>query len=237
MKEVILCPFHQEQSPSCVLYHDGYRCFGCGKYGPLEEIGRRTEEMPPPPEPEDLEERFKYISQLPTVEYRGLRLPADSRGAYIIWPGNTYYKKRMFDGKVKYLCPRGHKKPWFVANHLGGDVCILVEGELNALSIAEACPEFSVVSPGSAGDFNAKSVLKVLPFLSTVDKLLLIADKDQAGAQALINAKSVLDTPTKLTRWALVERDANEVLQAEGREALRNEILRILGGEVEARTG
>lgn len=29
----IRCPFHQERRPSCHIYPDGYKCFGCGAYG------------------------------------------------------------------------------------------------------------------------------------------------------------------------------------------------------------
>jgi len=52
----ILCPFHQERTPSCFLYEDHYHCFGCEEHGDvidahqklkrvafqtaLEEIGR-----------------------------------------------------------------------------------------------------------------------------------------------------------------------------------------------------
>jgi DNA polymerase I-like protein with 3'-5' exonuclease and polymerase domains len=34
----ILCPFHQEKTPSCHLYADGhYHCYGCGEYGWIDE--------------------------------------------------------------------------------------------------------------------------------------------------------------------------------------------------------
>lgn len=29
----IACPFHNERTPSCRLYADGYHCFGCGAHG------------------------------------------------------------------------------------------------------------------------------------------------------------------------------------------------------------
>lgn len=33
-RQTIRCPFHNEHTPSCVLYPDnGYHCFGCGKNG------------------------------------------------------------------------------------------------------------------------------------------------------------------------------------------------------------
>jgi DNA polymerase I-like protein with 3'-5' exonuclease and polymerase domains len=34
----ILCPFHQEKTPSCQLYADGhYHCFGCGAHGQIDD--------------------------------------------------------------------------------------------------------------------------------------------------------------------------------------------------------
>jgi hypothetical protein len=34
----ILCPFHQEKTPSCQLYADGhYHCFGCGAHGQIND--------------------------------------------------------------------------------------------------------------------------------------------------------------------------------------------------------
>ena len=33
-RQTIRCPFHQERTPSCVIYPDGhYYCFGCGSHG------------------------------------------------------------------------------------------------------------------------------------------------------------------------------------------------------------
>ena len=29
----ILCPFHEEKTPSCNFYEDGFYCFGCGEHG------------------------------------------------------------------------------------------------------------------------------------------------------------------------------------------------------------
>jgi DNA primase len=31
----ILCPFHSEKTPSCHIWDDHFKCFGCGKYGDI----------------------------------------------------------------------------------------------------------------------------------------------------------------------------------------------------------
>ena len=38
MTNVILCPFHKEQTPSCIIKKDGFFCLGCGKSGTLKEL-------------------------------------------------------------------------------------------------------------------------------------------------------------------------------------------------------
>jgi hypothetical protein len=43
---VACCPFHQERTPSCVLYDDGgYKCFGCGARGDAIEYLRKWRKL------------------------------------------------------------------------------------------------------------------------------------------------------------------------------------------------
>ena len=39
-KKLILCPFHDEKTPSCVvdLVRGRYHCLGCGRVGPATEL-------------------------------------------------------------------------------------------------------------------------------------------------------------------------------------------------------
>jgi len=34
----ILCPFHEEQTPSCHIVDDRFWCFGCGRQGHVSEL-------------------------------------------------------------------------------------------------------------------------------------------------------------------------------------------------------
>ena len=34
----ILCPVHEDRSPSCYVYHDGYKCFACGASGSVIDL-------------------------------------------------------------------------------------------------------------------------------------------------------------------------------------------------------
>jgi hypothetical protein len=35
---MLLCPYHEERTPSCAAYPDGYYCFGCHQLGPLPQL-------------------------------------------------------------------------------------------------------------------------------------------------------------------------------------------------------
>lgn len=41
-KEIILCPFHTESTPSCVINYKNktFHCFGCGEYGDIGVHGK-----------------------------------------------------------------------------------------------------------------------------------------------------------------------------------------------------
>lgn len=43
----ILCPFHQEKTPSFHIYDDGFKCFGCGEYGDSLDFVAKLYEIKP----------------------------------------------------------------------------------------------------------------------------------------------------------------------------------------------
>jgi len=42
---VILCPFHQEKTPSCFLYEDHYHCFGCNEHGDVIDAHQKLNDV------------------------------------------------------------------------------------------------------------------------------------------------------------------------------------------------
>lgn len=186
-----------------------------------------------PKEPENLEASLAYIDSLPRREVRGLLLPADDRAFYVVWPGRKYYKKRYFEPTgPKYIGASGHEKPAFVARSNRNAVGILVEGELNALSLALSTSGIDVVSPGGSGDFSSKVAKKYLPFVLQNNTIIIMVDADQAGAKACIEAMSVLAGKGKDVQYVLMPKDANQLLIEGGREAVKNEVERVLGRAV-----
>lgn len=232
MRPRIICPFHKERTPSCILYADSYHCFACGAHGPLSDVGMAGEKIPEP-EPEDLAKSLEYIVGLPKKPIRGLSLHADAEGYYVVWPDCSYYKKRFFvDRGCKYFGARGHKKPWFWAAQGNGDALVVVEGELNALSIAAALPELDVVSPGGVGDFTSKRVKKHLQLLVQYSTVLIVADADAPGAKAVIELYGELAGKVPTVKTLLMPVDANEIVEVSGIEVLREKIQGAMGSSL-----
>lgn len=212
------CPFHNDDTPSLVVYHSGYKCFGCGKYGPLSEINIESETASKPVNMEDIRFKMQYINSLPVKEIRGLELPYDDKGYYVVWPYKNYYKIRLWEGSSKYLSPSGVSKPPFMLK--GGPNLLLCEGEINALSLFKACSgSFSVLCPGSASDFAPMRLKSLLSILRTYRTIIIVTDRDAAGVIAAIKAKEYL----KQTHYVIIdcfEKDANEILVNDGKEKL-----------------
>lgn len=230
MRDKIRCPFHAEETPSCVLYEERYHCYGCGKNGPLSDLNLDLGPPKPRKPPTNLKARRDYIATLPTKEIRGIPLKYDDRGYYLVWPDSLYYKCRLFDPAdgPKYANPTGHSQPLFWARRSwpATPVLLVVEGEINALSIKEALPEADVVSPGSAGDFLADKQRANLTLFSRYASIVVVVDRDAAGTAAAIHLKGMLLGKVPSINIVLMEKDANQVLVDHGKRQLREEIIR-----------
>lgn len=230
MPTKIKCPFHQDKTASLAIYEEtnSYFCFGCGATGSSGQLytqSRPTQVNTHSDRREDLEQAFQYIFGLPKRPFRGLEFHCDATGYYIVWPDLTYYKKRMFDDKeVKYIGAKGHVKPWFwVSKGYSTDVSqvVVLEGEINAIS-GRRVLSLDFVSPGGSGDFTSKYTREQgLTQLLSYDKILLVADKDAAGAKAVIGLNNLLMEAGKSPKYLLMAKDANQILVEDGKEALR----------------
>jgi hypothetical protein len=203
-----------------VIYEDHAYCYGgCGVI-PLSELdsgGVPIGAAVPRPAPVNLEADLEHIKALPKARVRGLDLPVDRDSYYIVWPGDGYYKRRRFiaDGGSKYYCPRGHKKPLYIPwVQPKAETLAVVEGELNALSLATLKPSFSVCSPGGSGDFGEKLLKTDASFLLTFKHFLVIVDRDEAGLKAATALKKALLHLTPYISIILMPRDANDLLVA-----------------------
>lgn len=224
----ILCQFHSEATPSMVLYPETgtFRCYGCGKYGRLEELkGITTAQLSVSQvQSENIDETLEYIDSLPRAQIRGLELPRDADSYYVVWPDRSYYKRRIIDCENpggKYRSPRGvARTPFVLRSQARRGACVLVEGEINALSLGLLQPPCDIVCPGSAGDFGNLGRLPVAA-PGRYEKILIWCDNDAAGASAAIKAKAYLNDKCKKVEIFLGDEDANDVLCRYGQEALQ----------------
>jgi hypothetical protein len=224
----ILCPFHIEDTPSCVLYEDTYHCFGCGAHGKIVDI---PDDIVPKNRmvktrfKTDLHSDLKNIKNLPIKEIRGLKLHCDDEFYYIIWPNNDYYKKRKIHAKDadKYRCPSGYSKPIL---EFGGSFkdLLIVEGELNAYSVQLSKPDFVVCSPGPCTDF-----LRYMNFYLQWDNIYLAFDSDPAGISQAVKLRDALLEHKKRVFLHPMKTDFNDILTKEGLNEVCREVEKIRG--------
>ncbi len=100
----------------------------------------------------------------------------------------------------------------------------IVEGEINALSISEAFPEWDVCSPGSASNFNTENLSKYLHIFKQYSKLVVVLDDDAAGLKGLISSKAFFLYKIPFVQYILISPDPNEILVESGKEGLRKKV-------------
>lgn len=225
----INCPSgkHVDNKPSCAIYSDGSGyCFSCNTYfKDLEPADKKVERYV-----EDLPGKLKYIKSLPTADIRGLKLPADSDGFYIVWPSDNYYKLRRWDDNHpngRYLSPSGIPKPWFCAHTGTSKTLVLIEGEINALSVALLQLNMTIVSPGSASNFADNTARYYYSRLLGYDRVYLIVDEDGPGFEAAVKAKTLVKEKIPNTKIILMGEDANSILMRDGKEGLQKELKKL----------
>lgn len=187
---------------------------------------------------EDLNKTIDRILKLPTKFIRGFQLHYDSDAYYLIYPGLTYYIKRLWEPRGngdKYRGPTGHKRPLFTVRYGSYAVpqkgpLLIVEGELNALSAGSALgtegPIRLVVSPGAATNFCRPDFLE---YYLQFDTIYIIVDKDAAGVLAGTSLRDKLLAANKTVVLRAVEKDFNEIYCEQGSGTVRTEIQKIMG--------
>ena len=140
-------------------------------------------------------------------------------------------KLRFKDKRFKWVGNTKSEKLLF-GQHLWkgeGDMVVITEGEIDALSVAQAFKmRVPVVSiPDGAGS-TAKALAQHLDWIEGFNRIVLALDNDNAGEAAAKKAAEIL-TPGKvyIVNWGQYK-DANEVLQAEGEINLKQYILKAL---------
>lgn len=220
----VLCPYHADNDPSMEVYPDGSRhCFVCWKH----DVGQvEAEYIPEAKEPEDLEKSLEYIRSLPYKKVREITLKSNNLGYFVVWPKGDYYKYRSYNGEPRYRAPRGHSQPLFSFTAVNGATSlVIVEGELNALSLVESCIA-AIVSPGPAGNFISHKN-ELITIAKQYSNVLVWADADGPGIKAIWEiAPYIKDCITHISH-----QDANDILQSHGVGGLQKYVGGIFNGQ------
>lgn len=221
----VLCPRHEERTPSCVVYSDGkYYCFSCGASGKNVDIGFDNVRFTPKAK-EDISKTRAYIDDLPLKPIRGLMLPADDKFYYVVYPGSDFYKKRRLsnetDNASKYVSPVGHHPPLWVSGDGTHPFLCVVEGEINAASLHACATGVDIVSPGACTNFNLAKLKPVLTWLPRYKRILLFVDNDKAGISAAIKLNAELVPVNPRVYIQPMKADFNEILVKHGKEAVK----------------
>lgn len=214
-------PGHLDRTPSCDVRYDPPYCFTCSKQVPWDLLkGVKKPDYDPSYEVEDLEASLRVIKALPKERIRGFSFPSDGKGYYIVWPDDSYYKRRNWEGP-KYYGPKGHSEPLFWAKQGASNKALwIVEGQINAMSAALVL-HCDVVSPGGVAGFNK------VPQLAGIDRyqtIVVVSDRDRAGNRAGIELCGTLRARHPYVSWVTMskdEGDCNDIYVKNGAEGLK----------------
>ena len=125
------------------------------------------------------------------------------------------YKDKTFSwkGNAKDSVPFGMNL-W----RQGGKAIYITEGEIDCLSIAEALGgKYPVISVSNGAASAKKDLAKHIEFLNSFDKVVLWMDNDEPGRKATQDVSSLFPPGKVYTVQCTEFKDANEVLQAQGK--------------------
>lgn len=217
-----VCP----SSDAYQVYKDGYgHCFSCNahiKDGesvetkaklPSDLIPSKVTDLPGRKLTEESCRKWAYG----IASYRG----RDCHVANFHDPhGNVVAQKLRFADK-SFIVLGDISKAGLYGEHLwrdGGRKLVIVEGELDALSLSQAqSHKWPVVSLPQGAQSGKKAVKKSLEWVESFDEVVLLLDNDEPGQQAAQDIALLL-TPGKAKIAHLPLKDASDMLKA-GRSA------------------
>jgi len=222
-----------EPCPNCgssdanSLYSDGHTyCYSCQHYVP------GTEDVPTKSvgtfhyHGDFAEIRSRRITEL-TCRKFNVRVDAGPviRFPYTDQSGRVVgAKERDKEKNFRWIGKNVEKR--LFGQHLfgGGKRLVIVEGEMDALSVWEAQPKWPVVSiySGAAGAY--KDLQNQLSFCLSFEEIVILFDNDSPGQEAAVKCAQLFP-PDKVKIASMgAYKDASEALQARDGEAIRQAI-------------
>jgi twinkle protein len=98
---------------------------------------------------------------------------------------------------------------------------VVVEGEMDAMSVWEAQPNWDCVSIPNGAAAAKKAFQNNYEWINHYDKVVIFFDADEAGQKAALEAAAVLPPGKAFTGFLESYKDASEALQADDQEAIR----------------
>ncbi|MDW9519114.1 toprim domain-containing protein [Sinorhizobium meliloti] len=223
-----------EPCPKCgsrnnlARYTDGHAyCFGCRHYEPGDNMETETEAREGPRnvefvaagEPSEWSSRGITLQSAQKWGFTRSNLNGDPVRLfnYRNSAGQLVWQKVRFQGKD--FRSRGEKEDMCLYGQWlwrdGGKRVVVVEGELDAISLSQMQDhKWAVVSVPNGADGAAKALRKQLNWLEQFEEIVLMLDQDEAGQKATDECKLIPFTPGKLKIATLPLKDANEMLMA-----------------------
>ena len=225
----------REECPKCgssdnvAVYDDGGKhCFtpGCnyhigagkGEGLPKEEFKDETWEQI---ETEQIQGKIRGISDATFRNYNYSKAPS---GEHVInhYDTNGRVVAQKFRYKDKTFSWRGSPRsavPFGLGLwRSGGKRITITEGELDALSVAEALGnKYPVISINNGAQTAKKDLKQHIEFLNSYDEIVLWFDSDEPGQKAVSEVASLFPPGKVSTVQCQGYKDANEVLQKTGK--------------------
>ncbi len=112
------CPFHQEKSPSFVLYNDHYHCFGCGAHGDIITFAMQHEKLSFVDAIEKLAREAGM--QVPTASPQDREAAAaQARGLEILSAAKDFFRQHLRGESLQYFRDRSLDDETIQRFHLG----------------------------------------------------------------------------------------------------------------------
>lgn len=224
----------KEPCPNCgsrdnlARYDDGHGyCFGCGHYerGDGEAPTHKTERRVSGDLIRDTKIETLRLRKLSAEtckkfnygvgEFKGK--PAQV-APYHDKDGRLVAQKVRLPGK-EFITLGDFKEATLFGQHLwrnnGGKRLVITEGEIDAMSVAQAMNlTWPVVSVPNGAQGAAKSIKKNLEFVESFDEVVFMFDMDEPGQEAARKCVELL-SPGKAKIASLPLKDANEMLKAD----------------------
>ncbi len=226
-----------EPCPQCgssdanAIYSDGHSyCFACRHWAPGDgEISHKPQfrtnvnylgDFIPLKSRGLLEDTCKKFNVRFNNDTRCLQFPYYDKSGRLI-----AYKQRSADKDFSWV-GKNEDHTLFGQQLFGGGKCVVVtEGEMDALSVWQARPNWPVVSVPNGAQAARKALQHQLKWLLGFDEIVLLFDNDEAGLNAAEECAHLFPhDKVYLARMSGDYKDANDAVMAHDADAIRQAI-------------